>query len=190
MVFMVENNILPTNEADLDYFTCSASGNFIHELTKYYSTTNDLTTGNYPLWNINLKFVEGLFTECSSQYFHSHIRVELSQSLPTYLGTVLTNISLSEEKLCVWKEWGCGVGWWCVCGRSVCVECVVVCVWKECVWGVCGGVCVEGVGVWSVCVGEREGGALYRQSRVDYNYCSFTKLIVHCIHKEGIFWKA
>ena len=49
VVFVVEHwtttNILPTNEAILPTFTCSASSNhekIIHEVTKYCSTTNVL----------------------------------------------------------------------------------------------------------------------------------------------------
>ncbi len=44
------------NEATLPTFTCSASSNhenIIHELTKYYSTTNILPPENYPLYGVH-----------------------------------------------------------------------------------------------------------------------------------------
>ncbi len=58
MVFVVgglTTNILPTNEATLPTFTCSAGSyheNIIHEVTKYCSTTNILPPENYWLYGI------------------------------------------------------------------------------------------------------------------------------------------
>ncbi len=58
MVFVVEGlttNILPTNEATLPTFTCSASSyheNIIHEMSQYCSTTNILPPENYRPYGI------------------------------------------------------------------------------------------------------------------------------------------
>ena len=48
-------NILPTNEATLPTFTCSASSNhenITHEMSQYCLTTNILSPENYPLYGI------------------------------------------------------------------------------------------------------------------------------------------
>ena len=63
MVFVVgalTTNILPTNEATLPTFTCSASSNhenITHEMSQYCSTTNILAPENYPLYGTYLSMI-------------------------------------------------------------------------------------------------------------------------------------
>ncbi len=87
----------------------------LHSLVYIWLIKTDILTD---VQTLHLIFTDGFFTEFPSQYLHSDVRVEFSQSLPTHLRTVLANISRSEEKLCV-----------CVCGVVVVggVVCVCVC---------------------------------------------------------------
>ncbi len=92
-----------------------------HSLVYIWLIKTDILTDAQTL---HLIFTDGFFTEFPSQYLHSDVRVEFSQSLPTHLRTVLANISRSEEKLCVcvcvgwwwWVEWCVCV---CVCGGGI-----------------------------------------------------------------------